>query len=129
LKEFLIAKPEEIKSGLNTDAYFLRTEEVLEGMGKNPDVVMELFTKSFPDENYQFGVVLGIYEVAKLLEGLPVDVYAMDEGEIFFPYEPVLQIRGKYKDFARYETTILGFISFMSGIGTKSARVRIADKR
>jgi len=128
LKEFLIAKPEEIKSGLNTDAYFLRTEEVLEGMGKNPDVVMELFTKSFPDENYQFGVVLGIYEVAKLLEGLPVDVYAMDEGEIFFPYEPVLQIRGKYKDFARYETTILGFISFMSGIGTKSARVRIAAK-
>ncbi|MCX7720698.1 MAG: nicotinate phosphoribosyltransferase [Dictyoglomus thermophilum] len=128
MKEFLIAKPEEIKSGLNTDAYFLRTEEVLEGMGKNPDVVMELFTKSFPDENYQFGVVLGIYEVAKLLEGLPVDVYAMDEGEIFFPYEPVLQIRGKYKDFARYETTILGFISFMSGIGTKSARVRIAAK-
>lgn len=128
MKEFLIAKPEEIKSGLNTDAYFLRTEEVLEGIGKNPDVVMELFTKSFPDENYQFGVVLGIYEVAKLLEGLPVDVYAMDEGEIFFPYEPVLQIRGKYKDFARYETTILGFISFMSGIGTKSARVRIAAK-
>lgn len=128
MKEFLIAKPEEIKSGLNTDAYFLRTEEVLEGIGKNPDVVMELFTKSFPDENYQFGVLLGIYEVAKLLEGLPVDVYAMDEGEIFFPYEPVLQIRGKYKDFARYETTILGFISFMSGIGTKSARVRIAAK-
>ncbi|ACK41455.1 MULTISPECIES: nicotinate phosphoribosyltransferase [Dictyoglomus] len=128
MKEFLIAKPEEIKSGLNTDAYFLRTEEVLEGIGKNPNVVMELFTKSFPDENYQFGVLLGIYEVAKLLEGLPVDVYAMDEGEIFFPYEPVLQIRGKYKDFARYETTILGFLSFMSGIATKSARVRIAAK-
>ncbi len=128
MKEFLIAKPEEIKSGLNTDAYFLRTEEVLEGIGKNPNVVMELFTKSFPDENYQFGVLLGIYEVAKLLEGFPVDVYAMDEGEIFFPYEPVLQIRGKYKDFARYETTIIGFLSFMSGIATKSARVRIAAR-
>jgi len=126
LKDFLIAKPDEIKNGLCTDAYFLRTEEVLDGLNKNPQVVMELFTKSFPDENYQFGVVLGIYEVAKLLEGLPVDVYAMEEGEIFFPYEPVLQIRGKYKDFARYETAILGFICFMSGIATKSARVRIS---
>lgn len=128
LKEFLVAKPDEIKGGLNTDAYFLRTEEVLDGLGKNPNVVMELFTKGFPDENYQFGVVLGIYEVAKLLEGMPVDVYAMEEGEIFFPYEPVLQIRGKYRDFARYETSILGFISFMSGIATKAVRVRIAAK-
>ncbi len=123
---FLIAKPEEVKNGLVTDAYFLRTEEVLEGLGKNPYVVMELFTKSFPDKNYLFGVLLGVYEVAKLLEGLPVDVYAMEEGEIFFPYEPVIQVIGRYKDFARYETSILGFVSFLSGIATKSARVRIS---
>ncbi|PMQ01926.1 MAG: nicotinate phosphoribosyltransferase [Dictyoglomus sp. NZ13-RE01] len=126
MRDFLIAKPEEIKNGLETDAYFLRTEEVLNGLGKNPRVVMELFTKSFPDRNYLFGIALGIFEVAKLLEGLPVDVYAMDEGEIFFPYEPVLQIIGNYRDFARYETSILGFVSFLSGIGTKSVRVRIS---
>ncbi len=129
--DFLIAKPEEVKNGLVTDAYFLRTEEVLEGLDKNPYVVMELFTKSFPDKNYLFGVLLGVYEVAKLLEGLPIDVYAMEEGEIFFPYEPVIQVTGRYKDFARYETSILGFVSFLSGIATKSARVRIAagDKK
>jgi nicotinate phosphoribosyltransferase len=126
--DFLVAKPEEIKAGISTDAYFLRTEEVLEGLNRNPHVVMELFTKSFPDKNYLFGVLLGVYEVAKLLEGLPIDVYAMDEGEIFFPYEPVLQILGKYKDFARYETSVLGFVSFLSGIGTKSARVRISAR-
>ncbi|MGB9856878.1 MAG: nicotinate phosphoribosyltransferase [Dictyoglomaceae bacterium] len=128
MRDFLIAKPEEIKNGLATDAYFLRTEEVLDGLRKNPYVVMELFTKAFPDKNYLFGVFLGAYEVAKLLEGLPVDVYAMDEGEIFFPYEPVIQIIGRYRDFARYETSILGFVSFLSGIGTKSARVRIAAR-
>ncbi|MCX7846004.1 MAG: nicotinate phosphoribosyltransferase, partial [Dictyoglomaceae bacterium] len=66
--------------------------------------------------------------VAKLLEGLPIDVYAMEEGEIFFPYEPVIQVMGRYKDFARYETSILGFVSFLSGIGTKSSRVRISAK-
>ncbi|HOJ93343.1 MAG TPA: nicotinate phosphoribosyltransferase [Dictyoglomaceae bacterium] len=128
MKDFLIAKPEDIKNGLNTDAYFLRTEETLDGLKKNPYVVSELFTKSFPDPNYIFGVALGIYEIAKLLEGIPVDVYAVDEGEIFFPYEPIIQIRGKYRDFARYETSILGFVCFMSGIATKSARVRIAAK-
>ncbi|MCX7845490.1 MAG: nicotinate phosphoribosyltransferase, partial [Dictyoglomaceae bacterium] len=109
MSDFLVAKPEEIKKGLATDAYFLRTEEVLEGLDKNPYVVMELFTKSFPDKNYLFGVFLGAFEVAKLLEGLPIDVYAMEEGEIFFPYEPVIQVMGRYKDFARYETSILGF--------------------
>lgn len=128
MREFLVAKPEEIKNGLATDAYFLRTEEVLDGLGKNPYVVMELFTKSFPDKNYLFGVLLGVYEIAKLLEGLPIDVYAMEEGEIFFPYEPVVQVIGKYRDFARYETSILGFVSFLSGVGTKSARVRISAK-
>lgn len=131
MRDFLIAKPEEVKKGLVTDAYFLRTEEVLEGLDKNPYVVMELFTKSFPDKNYLFGVLLGVYEVAKLLEGLPIDVYAMEEGEIFFPYEPVVQVMGRYKDFARYETSILGFVSFLSGVATKSARVRISagDKK
>ncbi|MEN2983603.1 MAG: nicotinate phosphoribosyltransferase [Dictyoglomaceae bacterium] len=128
MNDFLVAKPEEIKKGLATDAYFIRTEEVLEGLGKNPYVVMELFTKSFPDKNYLFGVFLGAFEVAKLLEGLPIDVYAMEEGEIFFPYEPVIQVMGRYKDFARYETSILGFVSFLSGIGTKSARIRISAK-
>ncbi|MCS7202624.1 MAG: nicotinate phosphoribosyltransferase [Dictyoglomus sp.] len=128
MNDFLVAKPEEIKRGLATDAYFIRTEEVLEGLGKNPYVVMELFTKSFPDKNYLFGVFLGAFEVAKLLEGLPIDVYAMEEGEIFFPYEPVIQVMGRYKDFARYETSILGFVSFLSGIGTKSARIRISAK-
>lgn len=128
MRIFRVPTEEEIKQGLCTDAYFVRTEEVLKGLNDQTEVTMELMTKKFPDKNYAFGVLAGIYEVAKLLEGIPVDVDAMDEGEFFFPEEPVLNITGRYIDFVRYETSILGFICSYSGIASKAIRVRIASK-
>jgi nicotinate phosphoribosyltransferase len=77
-------------------------------------------------------VVCGIYEVAKLLEGLPIDVDSMEEGDVFLTdpeqaiYEPVLRITGHYRDFARYENPILGFLCQSSGICTKAARMVLA---
>lgn len=126
-EDFLTSSDEEIKKGLVTDAYFVRTEEILKRSGENPYVVMELFLRFFPDPNYIFGLFLGSWEVAKLLEGLPVEVDAMEEGEIFFPLEPVLTVRGHYVDFVRYETAIIGFVSFLSGVGTKAVRIRLAS--
>ncbi len=125
---FRVPTEDEIKSGLCTDAYFVRTEEVLKGLDDKTEVTMELMTKKFPDKNYCFGVFAGVYEVAKLLEGLPVDVDSIEEGDFFYPEEPVLNITGKYTDFVRYETSILGFICSYSGIASKSIRVRIASK-
>jgi len=128
MKIFRVPAEDEIKSGLCTDAYFVRTEEVLKGLDDKTEVTMELMTKKFPDKNYCFGVFAGVYEVAKLLEGLPVDVDSIEEGDFFYPEEPVLNITGKYTDFVRYETSILGFICSYSGIASKSIRVRIASK-
>ena len=128
MKIFRVPTEDEIKSGLCTDAYFVRTEEVLKGLDDKTEVTMELMTKKFPDKNYCFGVFAGVYEVAKLLEGLPVDVDSIEEGDFFYPEEPVLNITGKYTDFVRYETSILGFICSYSGIASKSIRVRIASK-
>ncbi|MBP7139793.1 MAG: nicotinate phosphoribosyltransferase [Caldisericia bacterium] len=128
MKMFRVPTEDEIKSGLCTDAYFVRTEEVLKGLDDKTEVTMELMTKKFPDKNYCFGVFAGVYEVAKLLEGLPVDVDSIEEGDFFYPEEPVLNITGKYTDFVRYETSILGFICSYSGIASKSIRVRIASK-
>ena len=107
MKRFRVPTEDEIKKGLGTDAYFVRTEEILKGLDDHTQVTMELMTKRFPDKNYSFGIVAGLFEVAKLLEGLPIDVDAMDEGEFFFPEEPVLKIKGEYREFARYETSIL----------------------
>ena len=128
MKIFRVPAEDEIKSGLCTDAYFVRTEEVLKGLDDKTEVTMELMTKKFPDKNYCFGVFAGVYEVAELLEGLPVDVDSIEEGDFFYPEEPVLNITGKYTDFVRYETSILGFICSYSGIASKSIRVRIASK-
>jgi len=131
MKKFLVASASEILSGSVTDAYFERTEEILSKAGKNPEVVMELHVKQFPSPDYGFGVLAGTYEVMKLLEGLPVTVDAMEEGSLFFPGEPVMNIKGPYLSFGKLETAIIGFVAFMSGVATKAARCRVAawDKK
>lgn len=127
---FWVSKDEEIKSGEVTDYYFINVERALKFKKKNPLVTVEIYTRRMPYRD-EWGVVAGVYEVAKLLEGLPVDVWAMDEGEVFLTsnktaaYEPVMRIQGRYADFARYETAILGFLCSASGIATKAARIRL----
>jgi nicotinate phosphoribosyltransferase len=64
--------------------------------------------------------------VASLLEGLPVNVWAMDEGTLFGAHEPVLVIEGTYVEWAEYETALLGLICQASGIATKAARCKRA---
>lgn len=133
-RKFWIAREDEIKSGEVTDQYFLNVERALRESGRNPMVTVEIYTRKLPYQD-EWGVVAGIYEVAKLLEGLPVDAWAMEEGEIFqtasrtAAYEPVMRIRGRYADFARYETAILGFLCSASGIATKAARLRLLAGR
>jgi len=117
--KFGVVSEEEILEGKTTDVYFLRTEEVLRAKGVNPKVVAEVSTTKGG-----WAVLAGLEDVAHLLEGKKVDVYAMPEGTIFFPYEPVLQIEGPYLEFARYETPLLGFLCHESGIATKAARIK-----
>ena len=128
---FWIPKENEIKEALTTDVYFQYAVQALDFAHINPRVTMEVYTRKTPFSD-NWAVVCGIYEVAKLLEGLPIDVDAMEEGDVFLTdpelavYEPVLRISGKYVDFARYENPILGFLCQASGICTKSARVVLA---
>jgi nicotinate phosphoribosyltransferase len=50
----------------------------------------------------------------------------MPEGTIFFPHEPVIRISGKYRDFCRFETAILGFLCHASGIASAAAHIMLA---
>ncbi|MCS7116044.1 MAG: nicotinate phosphoribosyltransferase [Nitrososphaerota archaeon] len=127
---FWIAKEDEIKKAETTDVYFIHTVNALRKSGTDPHVVMEVFARELPyQENW--AIATGIYEVAKLLEGLPVNVMAMDEGEVFLAsrgsavYEPILQIEGKYTDIAIFETVILGLITSSTSVSTKAARLRL----
>jgi nicotinate phosphoribosyltransferase len=119
---------EEIKDAVTTDVYFEYARDALKFAGINPVVTMEVFTRKNPF-GASWAVVSGIYEVAKLLQGLPVDVDAMEEGEVFLTdpefavNEPVLRITGRYQDFGVYENPVLGFLCQASGVCTKAARL------
>lgn len=123
MTSFDIISPETIKSGDATDAYFERTVETLEHADRNPTVVAEVTADQFPTG--EFELFAGIRDAANLLEGLPIDVNALPEGTLF-DGGPVLQIEGRYLDFARYETALLGFLSHPSGIATNALRTRCA---
>jgi nicotinate phosphoribosyltransferase len=116
---------ETIRQGKCTDIYFIRTEETLGKDGINPHVAMEVTAAELPDP---WGVFCGLVDVLALLEDLPVTAHAMPEGTIFFPNEPVLRITGRYRDFCRYETAILGFLCHASGVASATAHIHIAAR-
>ncbi|MBS7287211.1 MAG: nicotinate phosphoribosyltransferase [Candidatus Freyarchaeota archaeon] len=136
MRKFKIATEGEIKAGKTTDVYFLRTIEVLKKNGLDGvKVVAEVTTGSLP-RAWPWAVLAGVSEVAHLLEGKKVDVYAMPEGTIFRASdhkgfrEPVMFIEGAYGEFALLETPLLGLVCQASGIATSAARLRklVPDK-
>ncbi len=126
---FNTASDEDIKKGLASDVYFERTIAAIGDRCNDLRVAMEATVSGPLDTWINF---TGLDEVLKLLEGLDVDVYAIPEGTILFPRDanglpvPFIRIEGKYCDFGKYETAILGFICEASGISTKASKVRLA---
>jgi len=120
---FHTANPRDIIRGKITDVYFERTLKILKAKKINPVVKAEFIAKSFPDE-WRWAVLAGMEEAANILKHLPVNVRSIREGTIFFPYEPVMEIEGRYQDFCVYETALLGLLCQASGIATKAARFK-----
>ncbi|MEW6675808.1 MAG: nicotinate phosphoribosyltransferase [Nitrospirota bacterium] len=120
---FHTADPEEIIDGKITDVYFERTLKILKAKKINPVVKAEFIAKSLPD-NWPWALFAGLEEAMYLMKHLPIKVRAMKEGTVFYPYEPVMEIEGRYQDFCIYETAILGLICQASGIATKAARFK-----
>src|SRR5881392_4191742 len=124
-RPFHTAPDADIKRGEVSDVYFARTVQILTHRGDKKRVKAEIYLKSLP-EDWRWGILAGVEEAAALLEGVAVDVLAMDEGTIFEPYQPVLRIEGIYVEWAQYETALLGLLCQASGIATKAARCKKA---
>ncbi len=122
---FHISDEKDIRDGRVTDVYFARTLEILKKKGIDKRVRAEFFAKTLP-EGWKWSVFTGVEEVARLMEGRKVNIRAFREGEVFMPWEPVMEIEGMYTEFCVFETALLGLICQASGIATKAARIRIA---
>ena len=132
MRLFHHATDEEIKNGLTTDVYFCRTKQIIEAKKLDRlNALAEVTSGKLPD-GWPWGVLCGIEEIAHLFEGVPVDVYAMPEGSIFYPAdyrgvrEPVMFIDGPYGDYCLLETPMLGLICQASGAASRAARIKKA---
>ena len=129
-KKFIFASDEDIKSGKTTDIYFIRTNKILKQSRLDSVKVYAEFTVSNFPKGYPWGFLGGLRDIIQLLEGLPINVYALPEGSLFYKYdyygikEPVLAIEGPYSAFSIFETPILGLLAHGSGVLTKTARLR-----
>lgn len=119
---FNSTEDEDIVNGEATDAYFLRTEDALDHAGKNPHVVADVSADQFTGNSHE--VLAGVNDASKLLAEATddLDVWTLPEGSLFSG-GPVMRIEGNYRDFARYETSLLGFLSHASGIATNAYEV------
>ena len=120
---FDIVPESAIAEGRATDAYFLRTEEALEHAGRNPEVVAEVTADQFPTGSFE--LFAGVADIAELLEGRSLDADAIPEGTLF-DGGPVARIEGPYLEFARLETSILGFLSQPTAMATAALEARRA---
>jgi len=104
----------DVLSGDSADVYFRRAEEILEGEGLDPVVVMEVFSRSE-------GILCGIDEAKVLLAhvlGNGVEkavVESLSDGDTFSSKEIVMRIRARYRAFGLYETAILGMLAQSTG--------------
>lgn len=120
---FFTADPKDILDGKITDVYFERALRILKAKGIDPVVKAEIIAKNLPEE-WKWALFTGIDESLPLLKHLRIKVRAMKEGTVFYPYEPVMELEGRYQDFCVYETAILGLLCQASGIATKASRMK-----
>ena len=109
---------DEIKSGVYTDAYFMRAREILRQEKRPPTVRMQFTGK---DE----GWVSGVDEAIAMLKLCADDwsaltVQALYEGDRYESWDTVLTIEGPYDNFGFLETLCLGVLGRRTRICTNA---------
>ena len=114
------ANHDEIKRGLTTDVYFIKTREILKELDLGQQqVTAEIFAS-------QAGVLAGVEESLNLLADKEVKVWGLAEGSSMEKKEVVLRVKGSYNDFGIFETSILGILASSSGWATAAAKCKEA---
>jgi len=121
-----ILSADDIRRGLATDIYFIRSREILEKKGLcNTLVRYEIHTYGLP-RGYKWAVYTGLEEVLYMLKGTNVTLYSLPEGTLFRDLYPLAIVEGKICDIIELETAILGILRFYTSVSTKAARIKKA---
>lgn len=142
--------------GLFTDLYELTMAQAYQDEGLSATAVFELFFRRLPAAR-RFVVAAGLDDALRHLESLRFepedldylrrtgsysesflawlatfrfsgDVYAVPEGTVVFPDEPLLQVVAPIAEAQLVETLLLNQLHFQSVIATKAARVMLAAR-
>lgn len=117
-RKLFSAEHQEIIGGWTTDIYFIKTREILKKLNQaQASVVAEIFPG-------RPGMMAGTEEVMNLLSGLPIEVWALPEGEFFKSKEVIMRITGPYDSFCIYETAMIGILASSCGWATAARQVK-----
>lgn len=145
-----------MKLTLLTDFYELTMMQGYFKTGKNPRVVFDAFYRNNPD-NGGYAVCCGLDQVIDYVRRLTFsdedieylratktfdedfldylrhfhfsgDIYAIPEGTVIFPREPLVKVVAPIMEAQLMETAILNIVNHQSLIATKAARVCYAAK-
>jgi nicotinate phosphoribosyltransferase len=118
------ASPEEIRAGEVTAAHLDTTRQILGTERADLQVACEVRLGDLP-AGWPWAILCGLEEVLTLLEGRELEAWAVPEGSVIYPEEPVLQIAGGYREFVTLETAIVGMLAQPTGVATAAARLRL----
>ncbi len=143
-------------SALNTDFYELTMMQGFFLEKKNPRVVFDMFYRTNPYKG-GYTIFTGLEHLIDELEkfrfseedisylrslekfdpsfidylasySFSGDIYAMDEGTVAFPGEPLIRVETNMIDAQLIESFLLNTINFQTLIATKAARMKVATK-
>ncbi len=111
---------DEIRQGFYSDAYFLRTAEILNQDHHHPTVMMQVFQR-------KEAVLCGIDEAIAILKSCAVapeklTIKALFDGDEISPWETVMTIEGDLANFSHLETVYLGSLARQTKIATNVRR-------
>lgn len=144
-------------SALTTDFYELTMMQGYFSEKHNPEVVFEMFYRTNPFEG-GYVLFAGLNDFLDKLEGLRFssddiaylaslktftpefleylssfsfsgDIYAMDEGTVAFPGEPLVRVHTNLIEAQLIESLMLNNLNFQSLIATKASRISLAARR
>ncbi len=147
-------RPTSYEIALSTDLYELTMASSYHALGRSGQAVFSLFIRKFPPHRHFF-VVAGVNELLERLQALvfdedartylrsvPVlrpefvdalrdfrfqgDIWAVREGTIVFPEEPILEVEAPIEQAQLIETLVLNAVHYPTLVATKAARCVLA---